>query len=546
MGKGMLMKISWLALSNSLTVGLLLAVTACQEKIAPELSAAGVTTTGGATGGTSGGSSGATHNFALTLGLTPTNEAPPELLNYRLHKANDLVNATCAVADVVDTPDDLSNSPRDITCFVEAEEWALYHNGLNFQMSADANTCDYMVYKPYSFQRYQAGITARQDLSPRVMARIECTPDITASYLATIPPAFGFSNPNSLTLGQLCGRTFNVTGTSITATSTNVGNTKDGAQSFCSYDYSQEATPAGVDKGPNCDEGAISYSTVVFSVVEDAGGTQSIAIGGETDLHRCGGNVRACTAGPMPVELANEWTARGVNGKFTATQEAAKTVEYKVDAPYSLGHNTNFHIANFTRQCSGVGLWNLSSSFLGSANSYNPDLIAEYTELGAKTDVVQETDARGFDVVIISDDPFRAGLAGINPNINYSVEKFSSEPHYQFLCLDKAFDIKARIRVAVREWNKNFLVSLTSLAFVSDVFNDAFGTAKMDGTFQQTVPHGPWINYNDRLDWDDFLRWDDSGGTAACTTSEMLDSRLISDPLYKTPRTRDWFPELDL
>lgn len=549
------MKTSWLSLINTLSLGMLILSTACQEKVAPELSAAGASAGSTTTAGSGGGST-ATNNFTLTLGPTPATGSLPSLLNYQIHKANELISSTCTVENVVDTPDTL-DSTRDITCYVEAEEFALYFNGLGLNIAADSNTCEYVVYQPYSFQQWQPGITSRRNLTPRVMLEFTCDEESLNLFGATVPTAFG-DNPDGLTLSALCGNTFNVDNNGaqttwgdldLSSTSANIENDTAAPQLFCSFDYSETSVPTGAPPAPNCDEGKIRYFKATVTAVDtDADDIlDAVLIDRSVTTHECGGNIRNCSAGAMVDEMQDEWIQQGRNQRFLQVSSDSTLSElFSVPSPYIENRKSNMSIANFTRQCSGVSLWNTDASFAASADSYNPDLIAEYSELGANSSVSQEVDSNGFDVLIVADDPFRAGLStSFVPSSNgASINQFSSKPHYQFLCLDYAYDIKARIRVAVREWNKKFNISTTSLAFISDVYKDGLTTAQMDATNVQTVPHAPWINYNDIDDWDDFLRWDDSGGTASCTTSFMDDGD--ADPTTKPTRSRSWFPESNL
>lgn len=521
------MKTNWLNLTSVSFATMLVLSTACQEKVAPELTDAGL---GGATTTTTGGGGGGsstTHNFAVSLTTTPTNVNPASL-NYQMHKANELVSVPCSVADVVDAPDTLP-STRDISCFVEAEEWALYYNGLKFNVTADANTCDYVLYQPYSFQRYEAGLSG-YDGAPRQMLRIDCNTDVTTYFSASAPATVGgMTNTSALTMAQMCGRTFEITSGAFSNTSDFVANPSDSsATQYCSYDYSDDPTPPGGKKGPNCDEGSILMVKATFSGVDDADAdtnaddTLAEAIDTPTEATECGGNIRACTDGPLVDEMGTEWLTDGYTGRFGQTEGNSYAQTYNVPSPYSKKYNTNMYAANFTRQCAGQGSWNTLALFASSSNSYNPNLIADYADFGVDA-VASGEDSRGFDVVRLSQDPFRAGLL-TSTNSNILVTNFSSQPHYQFLCLDRSYEIKARIRVQVREWNKVFSPLTTSFAYISDVFNN-LGipyTAVMDATQSQVAPNAPWRPENDRADWDDYIRLSDATSCDTTTTATAV------------------------
>lgn len=518
------MKQSWLSLTS--TLALLALLTSCQEKVAPELTDAGIS--GGATGGAAGGGGGgatASSSFWLNLGVTATDKTPAQL-KYQLHKANELVSSQCRVDDVVDTPGTLS-SLRDITCFIEAEEAILYNNGLGLEINADAGACEYVAYQPYSFLKWQPGRSVGQSGGSRPMNIIKCSAEFLASQSANIASAsfIGAGNPDSLTYAQVCGRVWEVNGFgNITAASAQVMIPKNlNLSNFCSFDYSLN-TPADQEPGPNCDSGSLNVTNVDLTI---ANSVPTAAL--EAEDFECNGNPRACTEGPL-LEAVPSYLKKGDIAIIVDTMNASYQENYQVTAPEDKGLGTNLYVANFTRQCSGVSAWsdlNLGA-FVSSANSYNYEIISEYSQLGVDTSVGPTTDSRGFTIRRLADDPFRG-----DPVVETS-------PHYTFLCLDGAYEIRARIKLAVREWNKQFNPATTSFAFVSDVFNDlgAPFTAVMDATQSQVVPWGILRPENDVTDWDDLLKFDDTAGPS-CSTSFMNDG-------VNAPGSRFWFPERSL
>ena len=116
-------------------------------------------------------------------------------------------------------------------------------------------------------------------------------------------------------------------------------------------------------------------------------------------------------------------------------------------------------------------------------------------------------------VLIYADDPFLGSSR--------------TTPYYSWYCLDSALDIKARIRVAVRDWDRTFnLTGAGNVELVSDVGDNVFPTtiSRMDSFSSaqeneyDTDPHFPRYNaYNDYEDWDDFLEFVDTPTAAPLT-----------------------------
>ena len=116
---------------------LLACLAACEEKVAPELS-----TPSSATGPTVPTTSTGSRNFSLQM-PTVDQGISSEILQYNLSKANSGGLVNCEVSDVSTAPETLP-SDRDITCFLEAEEFNLNFYGFGVEAVADNNTCDYI------------------------------------------------------------------------------------------------------------------------------------------------------------------------------------------------------------------------------------------------------------------------------------------------------------------------------------------------------------------------------------------------------------------
>jgi len=173
--------------------------------------------------------------------------------------------------------------------------------------------------------------------------------------------------------------------------------------------------------------------------------------------------------------------------------------------------------------------------------------MEEYVRLGTTrtgSGTVQEKDETygQFDVIILGDDPFRAGIpdadvagfSATDPRRAWSNSRMKTQPFHTYECLDRALDVKARIRLVVREWNRNFAPSTQEFRYISDVFS---ASAKMDAGSAQTNPYLSYDNFNDVLDWDDLLLFQNSV-TNSCVNSGM-DDLGGTLPALRSPL---WFP----
>ena len=113
------------------------------------------------------------------------------LFNYRLHKTgNGNMNAACGVTKTTPLTSAIYTSgdpDSDITCFMEAEELALFFNGLAFNIEASTNTCEYVAYSPYSFYDYRPGS------SSTTLTRVTCMNQTTTdAHAASVgAPTYG-------------------------------------------------------------------------------------------------------------------------------------------------------------------------------------------------------------------------------------------------------------------------------------------------------------------------------------------------------------------
>ena len=445
-----------------------LILTSCQEKVSSDLPSKKDST--GSGNGSSSQSIPATRSFSLEHNM----EAD---LSHYLHKTGaGNANTPCkATKTGTFDPDD----PTLIDCYLEVEELDLYFNGANFTFKANAGSCEYLAYRPYLFFKLQPGHTRR------VIKTYNCDTD--------------------------CG---------TCPTSDDVPN--------CSYDYSK------IDEQyPNCDTGTIVNITYDVEGIE----CEQSVNPNKIQYINCNGSMVNCAAGDTETIDLDSY-ARYL---IIKADEEAISYDVNLSAPMNLEYVHNFNIANFTRACYAAAgndsdVTTPATSSYASLQTYDSDVLANYPYSATQyltpanfnndaanadgdtdmliTDIatspgtdIADTTARTMDLagsagangLVTADDPFR----GYNPRSDVETsQKIFPNPYYEFYCLDRALETRARIRLMIRDWDRDFSTSYTYLSYVSDVFRDTNGVMDSNGTQSQVI----WgQDYNDYDDWDNFL-----------------------------------------
>jgi hypothetical protein len=334
--------------------------------------------------------------------------------------------------------------------------------------------------------------------------------------------------------------------------------------SLCSFNYVD-----GNGTEVKCDEGEVTIHTVTVTGVDtttpDPDNIPDVmsVTGSAPKTLSCAGRVRNCMAGPVVDELKRGDVNSGFTSKIKQFKNDPGVMTLTVNQGFP-DKRGNFHAANFMRQCSGVANFNVANNFTPLPGvEFNPDVMQSYSALGVSTSGVQLRDDNGMDIIPLADHPFRGGipmsvvsvLNPFDPLRAYGVNRLATQPFYTFSCLDKAYDLKARIRVAVREWNRNFSSSTQNFQFVSDVYNRAlpFTTrTKMDAGSPVALLDYPTMydedltnnmidfDFNNLMDWDDLLPLTNSP-TGACGAAINVDGSWVT-PLAENPKSGFWFP----
>lgn len=306
---------------------------------------------------------------------------------------------------------------NDLTCNFEANELALYFDGVKFQYNVPANSCKYIGTYPYWYWNFEVGtgptdvtVTVTKNASGVVTAQ-QCTVDGSAAFAC-----------NNLAAYPTAGADIQV-------------DVADEIDVKCNYDTSDE------DGGANCCFGKYRLRTTVntpdSSTTTDERGKE------------WGGNVAACIGGAGKTDWKN-YSAQGYPNYLIEkmTPNVARTKIYKVSPPIQkVSNKTNIPIANFftTGKHTHTGFGTQS----GTATSIYPYYIKPLSD-------------RSGDLI---DDSENTALP-------------AGSPFYYFDCLDEAFEVNYRIRVLVQEWDTvAALTSYISTGVSSPVGADEPGTA---------------------------------------------------------------------
>ncbi len=500
----------------------LVLLASCNEQVAPELKNSGVTD-GAATGDTV-----VPEEYYIKL----TNKSS-KLLNYQLHRTGPgNFNSTakepgeCKISSTAPFLNGLyageanatgpviehDDKVYDISCFYEMEELALYANGFEFELSASPNTCEYIAYAPFSFYDRIPGNSTTS------VTKVECgdVPDAAAAKAAavTFSAALVTNSAGSDSVG--CGESLD-TGFALGApNSASVEFTSVDDGDLCRFDYSGE-TDENLEPGQNCDIGTINITTLTVSYSLDDGYTVA-----RTDtIKKCGGKISNCIQGP--ITQASELSGM-TSGRVLYTPEEDEVFEQAFEMKDMISTNRrygSYQYANFRAPLANpnidfetytddtlAGVW--TDVLDAERKRFDPDVMEYYAANRQYKDTTQVVDTltvggawddattvNGYTARPYASDPFM-GLSGYRTN-----------PFYSFYCLDSAFDVKARIRMVVRDWDRT-LTKNASLELISDYRGDDPGTntlSRMDNPVDQEVLGSPDANnnFNDRGDFDNLI-----------------------------------------
>nr|MBA2405482.1 hypothetical protein [Bdellovibrionales bacterium] len=232
--------------------------------------------------------------------------------------------------------------------------------------------------------------------------------------------------------------------------------------------------------------------------------------------HLCKGTTGACVGGAIKQMAGMDTWTRGT--EIYASQ-LNKNFTKEFVLPNLMGSRVgNYDIVNFRRGLASNHLDFESYAPADEANfadtnynkAFDPTLMERYaanmtpdgqpiidiTNTGSTPAVsygayILKTTEKGYKATPYAADPF----LGTNQRVN---------PFYTFYCLDRAHEIKARIRIVVRDWDKVFTSTSPELELISDVYKTPISRRQDLPSADEEIGGDPGMYnlYNDVDDWD--------------------------------------------
>jgi hypothetical protein len=333
---------------------------------------------------------------------------------YILHKAG-MGNGRKPCMITRDQLNSSSTLNRDIACFLEAGEQELFFEGMDLEVVFGEDMCQFIDQQPFITARFDAGSTAAP-----------------ASEIHKGDYGVG-----------ACGGS--------SALDIN-------PQGFCDFDYDFNADKPGY----NCDEGEFDYTERAYTSFDACSCTSCDAGGEEFNITACGDCSNGDTSASQSecTDASAVWTAgssvpacdeatstishvcggavpnclEGAGAEISSKQDIfdfliltnntqnIEKIDVNVSDPFSSGFASNRYIASFINAPSCVG---------GNNFIYDFNTVASILKVRLQT--------ANFDKEITA--------------------AFTGNAFYTFRCKDGSGDTQARIRLAVRDWNRSFRAS---------------------------------------------------------------------------------------
>lgn len=501
------LKLSMLALS--------IALVGCNEKVSPELEASNSTTP------TPPPPTAAPEEYYFSV----TN-ASDVLLNYKVHKTGiGNGNTACEIRNTTGMSNDLfraSQAANDITCFFEAEELSLMYGGFSFDINASKNTCDYIAYSPYGFYDRIPGDSTAQ------YYEVECPAATTLQAhvdLAVSPARLNIDLRDNSGVNIGCGKTVIADYHADDHPQGIVPGVRTGFDShsdeeYCAFDYSAQ------NGGPNCDIGTITVNTITVNHTPATATDPEVVTQSVTPRTiNCAGRVSNCLAGPI-TEMTSRFTSYIEYHQQTVGQVGKVNYEYDglfADSPDEESKQTTKTYVNFRRTLASKNI-NFIDSLDGDYNTkwggiyakiFDPQVMDYYSRNYRMDGVTRQITSAQLITESKKDTMYSRVPLAADPivGLSYNNRSYAVNPFYTFYCLDTAFDIKARIRMVVREWDRLFSTTTADLEDLSDLYKT--GNARRQDTGNLVEVNNDMdnlISYNDKADPDDHIMMQRTAG----------------------------------
>jgi len=332
--------------------------------------------------------------------------------SYILHKEGQgFKTSACRVTtDQIDNYPGSTNGVNNVNCRLEAEENDLGFYGLSLDVVTSPGMCEYVRFTPFAFWSKPPGTTAASFIDyqftgdPTACSAASAIPEVTSSGAGPFTWAPTQGNGGATAVRDW-GDSFCASGDCFNGGDPDVPTTPG-----CGFNYSDM----------NCDDG--SYTMKVVSCAEGSGECSCTVT---TQIISCGGDNLNCMDGPRrdlnlskakPMSYDSEVYDAFAGGTTTYATKSG------LDVPSTGAKKTNAYYSNWV---SGNACIN------ADGYTYDSDTWTAYSDLSSLTS--------GY----------------FYPKSPYS----NLNQFYTFECLDAAQDVKARINVQVRDWDKKFTTS---------------------------------------------------------------------------------------
>ena len=397
-----------------------------------------------------------------------------EDLSFMLHKAGSLSSACSIVAPT----NGFSSSTYDKTskvytadCILDVQEFDLYFHGINLQLQVDEHLCEYIQYKPFRFLKHATGSTHKKHYA------IECDEECGKNYgsycnrkfnTRLAVPSYGKFDPRDLSTIFADPLSSSIDAQLFCEFDHGGPNCDEGRITTIKYKLESEEVPSfrcsdgSPDNTTDCEAGGNTMETILLQQCTHEQGAENYPLfsPGDDEVYECGGSITACLGGPGADELSAGNSGTIYNNESLAYFEK----DMKVESPISKGYYSNMYAANFSRVCSSTGESKTDlSKFDTSLFNIIGHEVENMPDRKTFNSYVVDTDDNGSnDYTSYSHHAFKGAAY-------YTRSTYNIQPYYAYECLDQARDIKAQIRIFVREWDKVFEPTNPYIARLSDI-----------------------------------------------------------------------------
>ena len=374
---------------------------------------------------------------------------------------------------------------NDIVCLLDGGEEDLFYQGVNFKIHASPGMCEYITYLPYGYFNYPPFQTSERTVYTRY-ANVDG--DVATNCLAgdwvgqgvgtaatdPIRDDGGANIPSQA--GPRVGRQWGETYCEVGTCADEGDNQPDEPLCLGNHDTGQAN-----ENRPNCDEGSYVINTYTCDIPDAVADPCTCTM--ETERVNCGGDIVNCAGGPITAtDGLDPNDIDTIQGLIMFAFFGMDGHDIEVPAPDSRPglRRGNVFVSNWTSLVEQDPAATLRNCVTDQGFNYDADGWEGYEESNVTGGVTT------FDNVSLelSDPTFGFGRKS-----------------YEFRCNDSAGDIKARVRVYVRDWNRDFNPTDGIDNLSENLPGSLLATNKEDTSADNCFG----LSCNDFVDWDDMF-----------------------------------------